>query len=68
MKKLPDVLSDYDNIEPGKGVKQGKKNNAVIFKKKFADGTLACVEIDQYSEKRKGRILRFKTMWKEKIS
>ena len=68
LKKLPDVLSDYDNIEPGKGVKQGKKNNAVIFKKKFADGTLACVEIDQYSEKRKGRILRFKTMWKEKIS
>ena len=36
--------------------------------KKFEDGTLACVEIDQYSEKRKSRILRFKTMWKEKIS
>lgn len=68
LRKIPDVLSDYDEIVPGKGVKDGKKNNAVIFKKKFSDGTLACVEIDQYSEKRKSRILRFKTMWKEKIS
>ena len=68
LRKIPDVLSDYDEIVPGKGVKDGKKNNAVIFKKKFEDGTLACVEIDQYSEKRKSRILRFKTMWKEKIS
>ena len=67
LRKIPDVLSDYDEIVPGKGVKDGKKNNAVIFKKKFKDGTLACVEIDQYSEKRKSRILRFKTMWKEKI-
>ena len=68
LRKIPDVLSDYDEIVPGKGVKDGKKNNAIIFKKKFEDGTLACVEIDQYSEKRKSRILRFKTMWKEKIS
>ena len=68
LRKIPDVLSDYDEIVAGKGVKDGKKNNAVIFKKKFEDGTLACVEIDQYSEKRKSRILRFKTMWKEKIS
>ena len=68
LRRLPDVLADYDEIVPGKGIKDGKKNNAVIFKKKFEDGTLACVEIDQYSEKRKGRILRFKTMWKEKIS
>ena len=68
LRKLPDVLADYDDIVPGKGIKDGKKNNAVIFKKKFAAGTLVCVEIDQYSEKRKGRILRFKTMWKEKIS
>ena len=68
LRKLPDVLADYDEIVPGKGVKNRKKNNAVVFKKKFEDETLACVEIDQYSEKRKSRILRFKTMWKKKIS
>ncbi len=32
------------------------------------DRTVAAGEIDQYSEKRKGRILRFKTMWKEKTT
>jgi len=68
LRKIPDVLFDYDEIAPGKGVKDGKKNNAIVFKKKFDDGTLACVEIDQYSEKRKSRILRFKTMWKEKTT
>jgi len=66
LRRLPDVLMDYDDIIPGKGTKDGKANNAVIFRKRFDDGTINCVEIDQYSEKRKGRILRFKTMWKEK--
>ena len=68
LRRIPDVLFDYDEIVPGKGIRDGKKDNAVVFKKKFDDGTLACVEIDQYSKRRGGRVLRFKTMWKEKIS
>ena len=66
LKRVPDVLSDYDEIVAGSGKASGKHHDAVIFRKKYDDGTLCCVEVDQYSEKRKGRILRFKTMWKEK--
>ena len=62
LKKLPDVLSDYDDIDTGKGKAEGKQTEAVVFRKKYPDGTIACVELDQYSEKRKGRVLKFQTM------
>ena len=67
LKKLPDVLSDYDSIVAGKGKADGKQTEAVVFRKKYPDGTIACVELDLYSEKRKGRVLKFQTMWKEKV-
>ncbi|MBR4189122.1 MAG: hypothetical protein IKQ55_04095 [Kiritimatiellae bacterium] len=53
LKRIPDVLSDYDSISPGKGPAEGKWEEAVVFRKAYPDGTIACVELDQYSEKRK---------------
>lgn len=66
LKRIPEVLADYDSIESGKGTADGKKQEAVVFKKKYPDGTVACVELDVYSDKLKRRSLKFQTMWKEK--
>ena len=33
LKRVPDVLSDYDEIIAGKGIKDGKHHDAVIFRK-----------------------------------
>ena len=66
LKRIPEVLADYDSIESGKGTADGKNQEAVVFKKKYPDGTVACVELDVYSDKLKRRSLKFQTMWKEK--
>ena len=66
MLRIPDVLSDYDSITSGVGKPGGKQEEAVIFRKKYSDGTIACVELDIFSEKRKNRVLKFETMWKER--
>lgn len=66
LKRLPEVLSGYDSIDAGKGKAEGKQTEAVVFRKKYPDGTIACVELDMYSERRKRRVLKFQTMWKEK--
>ena len=66
LKRIPEVLADYDSIESGKGTAYGKNQEAVVFKKKYPDGTVACVELDVYSDKLKRRSLKFQTMWKEK--
>lgn len=64
--KIPDVLSDYDRIEAGKGIGEGKAQESVIFRKAYPDGTIACVELDVYNDSMKRRTLKFQTMWKEK--
>lgn len=66
LKRIPDVLSDYDDIVPGKGIANGKKQEAVIFRKRFDDGTICCVEIDWFRRGDKRHELKFQTMWKEK--
>ena len=66
LKRIPEMLADYDSIESGKGTADGKNQEAVVFKKKYPDGTVACVELDVYSDKLKRRSLKFQTMWKEK--
>ena len=66
LKRIPDVLSDYDDIVPGKGIADGKKQEAVIFKKRFDDGNVSCVEIDWFRRGDKRHELKFQTMWKEK--
>ena len=66
LKKIPEVLSDYDEIVPGKGVSDGKKQEAVVFRKSYDDGTVCCVEIDWFSRGKKRGELKFQTMWKEK--
>ncbi|MBO7434684.1 hypothetical protein J6U76_01630 [bacterium] len=45
---------------------EGKKQEAVIFKKKFENGTICCVEIDWFRRGDKRQELKFQTMWKEK--
>lgn len=65
LKKIPDVLSDYDEIVAGKGIADGKKQEAVIFRKKYPDGTINCVEIDWFRRGDKRHELKFQTMWKE---
>ena len=67
LKKIPDVLSDYDEIRPGKGIDDGKKQEAVIFRKKYDDGTVCCVEIDWFRRGPNRHELKFQTMWKEKL-
>ena len=62
------MLSDCDSITAGIGKAGGKQEEAVIFRKKYPDGTTACVELDVFSEKRKGRVLKFETMWNEEAS
>ena len=66
LKRIPEVLADYDSIESGKGTSDGKNQEAVVFRKKYPDGTVACVELDVYNDKMKRRTLKFQTMWKEK--
>ena len=67
LKKIPDVLSDYDEIRPGKGIADGKGQEAVVFRKKYDDGTVCCVEIDWFSRGPNRHELKFQTMWKEKL-
>jgi hypothetical protein len=64
--RIPDVLSDYDEIVPGRGKTEGKKQEAVVFRKKYEDGTVCCVEIDWFSRGKDRNELKFQTMWKEK--
>ena len=66
LKKIPDVLSAYDDIVPGTGKNEGKHQEAVVFRKKYDDGTICCVETDWFRRKDNRRELRFQTMWKEK--
>ena len=66
LKKIPDVLSAYDDIVPGTGKDEGKHQEAVVFRKKYDDGTICCVETDWFRRKDNRRELRFQTMWKEK--
>lgn len=64
--RIPDVLSDYDEITPGLGKADGKKQEAVVFRKKFEDGTVCCVEIDWFHRRASRNELKFQTMWKLK--
>ena len=66
LKRIPEVLSDYDEIVPGLGKADGKKQEAVIFKKRYPDGTVCCVEIDSFVRADNKRVLKFQTMWKDK--
>ncbi len=66
LKRIPDVLSDYDEIRRGLGKPDGKQQEGVIFCKKYDDGTVCCVEIDWFRRKDNRRELKFQTMWKEK--
>ncbi len=66
LKRIPEVLSDYDEIVPGRGKAEGKKQEAVIFKKRYPDGTVCCVEIDSFVRADNRRVLKFQTMWKDK--
>ena len=66
LKRIPEVLADYDSILPGKGIADGKNQESVIFRKKYPDGTVACVELDVFNDSMKKRTLKFQTMWKEK--
>ena len=67
LKRIPDVLSSFDDIIPGKGVAEGKKQEAVVFRKKYPDGTMCCVEIDWFSRGENRHELKFQTMWKDKL-
>lgn len=64
--RIPDVLSSYDEIVPGLGKAEGKRQEGVIFRKKYEDGTVCCVEIDWFRRGDKRQELKFQTMWKEK--
>ena len=66
LKRIPEVLADYDSILPGKGIADGKNQESVVFRKKYPDGTVACVELDVFNDSMKKRTLKFQTMWKEK--
>ena len=66
LKRIPDVLADYDDIRRGLGKADGKQQEGVIFRKKYDDGTVCCVEIDWFRRKDNRRELKFQTMWKEK--
>ena len=66
LKRIPDVLADYDDIRRGLGKADGKQQEGVIFCKKYDDGTVCCVEIDWFRRKDNRRELKFQTMWKEK--
>jgi hypothetical protein len=66
LRNIPDILSDYDEIVPGLGKADGKKQEAVVFRKRYPDGTVSCVEIDFFNRKTSERELKFQTMWKEK--
>ena len=65
LKRIPEVLSDYDEIRRGLGKADGKQQEGVIFRKKYSDGTVSCVEIDWFRRKDNRRELKFQTMWKE---
>ena len=64
--RIPDVLSDYDEITPGLGKADGKAQEAVVFRKEYEDGTVCCVEIDWFSRGKGRNELKFQTMWKWK--
>ena len=66
LKRIPDVLADYDDIRRGLGKADGKQQEGVVFCKKYDDGTVCCVEIDWFRRKDNRRELKFQTMWKEK--
>ena len=66
LKMIPDVLADYDDIVRGRGIADGKKQEAVIFRKQYDDGTICCVEIDWFRRGDKRHELKFQTMWKLK--
>ena len=66
LKRIPDVLADYDDIRRGLGKADGKQQEGVVFCKKYDDGTVCCVEIDWFRRKDNWRELKFQTMWKEK--
>ena len=67
LKRIPDVLSSFDDIIPGKGIAEGKKQEAVVFRKKYPDGTMCCVEIDWFRRGENRHELKFQTMWKNKL-
>lgn len=68
LRRIPDILSDYDSIEPASGKEEGKRTEAILIKKSYPDGTIVVVELDYSANPSKSpnRRLYFQTMWKEK--
>ena len=65
LKKVVDVVANYDSIEKG-SPEAGTGRPTVRFKKKFKDGQIVVCEVvvtNEYNEKR----LEFKTAWKELV-
>lgn len=64
LKKVPDVIADYDTIEKG-SPEEGTNRPTVRYRKEFKDGTIVVCEVvvtNTYQEKS----LHCKTAWKEK--
>ena len=66
LKRIPEVLSDYDQIVRGLGKADGKQQEGVVFQKRYDDGTVCCVEIDWFRRGINRHELKFQTMWKLK--
>lgn len=66
--ELPGLMPEAPAMagELARAMAEGKKQEAVIFRKTFEDGTMCCAGIDWFS-RGKGRDERkFQTMWKER--
>ena len=66
LKRIPEVLSDYDQIVRGLGKADRKQQEGVVFQKRYDDGTVCCVEIDWFRRGINRHELKFQTMWKLK--